>query len=293
MKLIMTLLVRDEIDIIAANMDFHLARGVDHVVAIDNGSVDGTRELLDVYEKAGVATVFDQPVHDFSQSQWVTQAAIYARDKLQADWIINNDADEFWATPLGTLKDVARQAEGPLLHCVRRNMICAHEDLGTQTDLSRLIYRCAEQITPPRMGDIFSDPLPAPYFYLGLQPKAMLRAKGLVKVHSGNHSADFEPKTTPLQAPVEIFHFPIRSRPQFTKKITQGAAAYAANTHLALGIGWHWRRWGRMYQEQGLDAVLADALPSAAQLPEDVERGRVIADRRFDLAMVGSGENRS
>ena len=40
MKLVMTLLVRDEDDIIASNIDFHLNRGVDFIIAMDNLSVE-------------------------------------------------------------------------------------------------------------------------------------------------------------------------------------------------------------------------------------------------------------
>jgi hypothetical protein len=37
MKLVMTLLVRDEEDIVADALDFHLAQGVDQVIVTDNG----------------------------------------------------------------------------------------------------------------------------------------------------------------------------------------------------------------------------------------------------------------
>ena len=42
MKLVMTLLVRDEQDIVRENLDFHLAQGVDQVIVTDNGSEDAT-----------------------------------------------------------------------------------------------------------------------------------------------------------------------------------------------------------------------------------------------------------
>jgi len=42
MQLIMTLLVRDEEDIIQENIEYHLARGIDFIIATDNLSVDST-----------------------------------------------------------------------------------------------------------------------------------------------------------------------------------------------------------------------------------------------------------
>jgi|HubBroStandDraft_4_1064222.scaffolds.fasta_scaffold15179_1 hypothetical protein len=50
MKLVMTLLARDEEDILASNLDFHVAHGVDFFIATDNLSVDRTSEILRSYE---------------------------------------------------------------------------------------------------------------------------------------------------------------------------------------------------------------------------------------------------
>jgi hypothetical protein len=43
MRLVMTLLVRDEADIVDAQLAFHLHAGVDFVIATDNLSSDGTQ----------------------------------------------------------------------------------------------------------------------------------------------------------------------------------------------------------------------------------------------------------
>jgi len=105
MKLVMTLLVRDEQDIIRENLDFHLAQGVDEVIVTDNGSEDATVEILREYESRGVVRLLHEPADDYSQGRWVTRMAQLAAME-GADWVINNDADEFWWPLQGSLKDV-------------------------------------------------------------------------------------------------------------------------------------------------------------------------------------------
>ena len=53
MKVVMTLLARDEADIVDAQIAFHLDAGVDFVVATDNRSQDGTTEILESYARQG------------------------------------------------------------------------------------------------------------------------------------------------------------------------------------------------------------------------------------------------
>jgi hypothetical protein len=106
MKLVMTLLLRDEEDILAANLDFHLARGVDFFIATDNLSVDRTPEILRSYERRGLLHYMYQPEDNYAQHRWVTHMARLACTEFAADWVINNDADEFWWPECGDLTQV-------------------------------------------------------------------------------------------------------------------------------------------------------------------------------------------
>src|SRR5436309_267835 len=106
MRLVMTLLVRNEVDVVEANIAFHLDAGVDFIIAMDTGSEDGTTEILETYEREGFLYLIREPDPEFLQTEVVTRMARLAATDFGADWVINNDADEFWWPRGGSLKDV-------------------------------------------------------------------------------------------------------------------------------------------------------------------------------------------
>lgn len=291
MYLAMTLLVRDEVDLIENNINFHLERGVDGVVAVDNGSTDGTREILEDMSKSAPITVMHESGRDYDQTRWVTRAALYARDTMGAEWVLNNDADEFWVSKDGSLKDVISSAHAnSILLCSRRNMIWGYDAPVDRPWHQRLIYRVNKPTQKPKLQNIYDDPLPCPFFYLDLPPKALVRTEHLVEVTQGNHNALYDTPVSAVDAPIEIFHFPVRSRKQFEEKIVQGGRAYETNTRFPESIGWHWRRWYQLYRQQGIDAAFADALPSAEELAADLRDEVAVEDRCF-ASIVGRTSN--
>src|SRR5205807_478130 len=106
MKLVMTLLARDEADIVDAQVAFHLNAGVDYVIATDHRSTDGTTAILERYARAGYLRLLREEDVEYREVEWRTRMARLAASELGADWVINSDADEFW-WPRGTdLKEV-------------------------------------------------------------------------------------------------------------------------------------------------------------------------------------------
>ncbi len=216
MKLAMTLLARDEADIVDAQISFHLHAGVDVVVATDNLSEDGTKEVFERYRRDGVLHLLSEEGDDLRQSEWVTRMARYAANELAADWILNADADEFWWPRASSLKDIleAIPARFGVVRGAWRNFVPRPESQPFFAD--RMIVRHCR----PTYLD---DPLATVF-------KAVHRATPDVRVGRGNHEA-FGEGLVPLRGwyPIEIFHFPVRSREQCRRKYVTQYLALARN----------------------------------------------------------------
>jgi hypothetical protein len=240
MKLVMTLLVRDEEDIVADNLDFHLAQGVDEVIVTDNGSVDGTLEILRAYEARGLVRIIVEPTDDYSQGRWVTRMARMAATEHKADWVINNDADEFWWPRAGTLRTLFEGLGGDVGAVVghRTNFVPRPED--DRPYWERMTLRERESLNPVGKS---------------LPPKLAHRAHPEIVVVQGNHRIKGPDVGSELDdGSIEILHFPMRSYAQFENKIVKGGRAYARNKELPEKTGRTWRRLYETWEQGGLPA---------------------------------------
>jgi hypothetical protein len=235
MKLVMTLLLRDEEDIVRENLDFHLAQGVDRVIVTDNGSEDATVEILREYEAQGAVRLLLEPADDYSQGRWVTRMARLAAAE-GADWVINNDADEFWWPRCGTLASTFEGLgdEVGIVVAHRTNFAPCPED--GRRFWERMTARERESLNP------LGKPLP---------PKVAHRAHPEITVVQGNHRVEGPDLGGRVDdGSIEILHFPMRTYAQFENKIVKGGRAYARNPELPHRTG---RTWRRLYElwEQG------------------------------------------
>jgi glycosyltransferase involved in cell wall biosynthesis len=171
MRIVMTLLVRDEADVIGSLLPFHFANGVDFVIATDNGSTDGTTGILEAHERDGRLFLIRE-AGDLSQEEQVTRMARMAAADFSADWVINSDADEFWFPAEGTLKDLL-SAMPRRIGRVRANWWHFPPRPGDGSFADRMTARlCVPQ--PPRFHH---------------QVKLVHRADPTVVVAGGNHDA--------------------------------------------------------------------------------------------------------
>jgi 2-polyprenyl-3-methyl-5-hydroxy-6-metoxy-1,4-benzoquinol methylase len=223
----MTLLARDEADVIEPMLDCHLALGVDFVIATDNGSVDGTTEILQRYERQGVLRLIHQPEKDYQAPRWVTRMARLAATDHAADWVINADADEFWWPREGDLKSALGSIPWDfwLVAAHRYNFVVRPEDSRPFHD--RMRWRRTDSMAED--GRLMTV-------------KVCHRADPTVEVAVGNHAVSGVPSQALDDGRIEILHYPHRSFDQYDTKIGQGAAALMRNAELGPEIGYHWRR---------------------------------------------------
>lgn len=278
MHLLLTLLCRNEADIISSTIDFHLSRGVDLIIATDNGSTDGTTAILEGYERRGRLRLIHEPSHTHDQALWVTRMARLAASEHQADWVIHCDADEFWWPSAGDLKAALATApvEAEALLVKRRNFLPPPVDTAPATP-----FHQGQTIRERQSVNSLGLPLPA---------KVCHRAHSAVAVGDGNHKVTLH--DIPLQAQaysgIEILHFPVRSYAQLERKIREGAEALARNTRVIPRVG---RTWRHLYNEHlvrgTLPAYYASLRPDPTALAAALGSGELVEDLRLQQAMTG------
>lgn len=205
--LVMTLLVRDEEDILDAHIGFHLSAGVDFVIATDHGSRDGTGAVLERYANEGVLHVLRESGPEFRQPEWVTRMARLAAVEYGADWVINSDADEFWWPSGGNLKQVL--ARTPDDYGVVRTFV---RPFLPRPGYGPFAERMTVRLTPTAA---INDPSSS----FKVNVRLAHRATAGVVVGRGNASVRAPGlRLFPGTCALDVLHFPMRSLAQFRRK---------------------------------------------------------------------------
>ena len=208
MKLVMTLLARDEADLVDAQVSFHLNAGVDFVIATDNLSKDGTTEILESYAKAGRLHLIREDGEYLRQADWITRMGRMAATEFGADWVIHSDADEFWWPRGDSLKDVLASIPSRygIVRALLRHFVPRPD--GGASFAERMIVRMSA-----------SAPINDPRSLFRPNLKIIHRADQNVNVSIGAQRL-IESALVPLRGwyPIEFFHFPVRSLEQCERK---------------------------------------------------------------------------
>ncbi len=249
MKLVLTLLVRDEEDILEQNICHHLNSGVDWIRVTDNGSVDGTIDILEKYKRMKYLDYTIENEHTYEQDRWVSKMAQHEIEN-GADYLIHSDTDEMWLATDGNLRDVV---------------------LGVK-DVAYV--KVINYLPPPILDNlefnfgnfkyVVSNPLENPYdfnkmesnkFLLYESPPKIITSNRYSQIWYGNHLVKGVVKNEwEILRNISIHHFSIRSYQHFEKKVVNGGSSYEINPLKDPNIGWHWKKWYEIYKDGNLKA---------------------------------------
>jgi len=280
--LTMTILIKNEIDIIEKNIRYHAKKGVDSFVVMDNNSTDGSREILDELSKEFEITIIDEK-GVYNQAKWMTKLSNIAKEKYNPTWLIPNDADEFWYTE-NSLKDVLPN-KGAVLTVDRFNFLL-YEDLDAWYNSkirveNPIFYRKHTQLDVDKISIVLTK----------ISPKVIIKPKGLLWIRGGNHKAlhinnikDYFKHYDKIDRfnKINVYHYPIRSFEQFKKNIENRKKLLEKKAKM----GPHYRRWVRLLDEGKLEEEFYNNLVFSQKDIEVFEKYGVIVKEKnvlFDI----------
>ncbi len=261
--LAMTLLVKDEVDIIEKNILYHLSQGVDKIIVMDNGSTDGTVAILEKYKKLGKVDYFVNRENGFLQDVWVTRLIKIAIDKYKADFVINSDADEFWVPKYFNLKTmILIESDYDVISVPVRNYLPPRNLNIKNFNFENYPYYVKKTFgVPPKVIDRNIDDL-----WLYTYSNKLITSRKVTKIGFGNDTVKSAKKLKKiLTTTIDIYHFPIRNYSHFEHKVINGGKALLSNPSKDMGRGWQWRQWYQIYlggklKEQYIKQTMADKL---------------------------------
>jgi glycosyltransferase involved in cell wall biosynthesis len=287
-RIVMTLLVRDEEDIVKHNVEFHLGKGVDFIIATDNGSVDKTRSILLEYEDKGVLHLIDEPELNHDQVAWVNRMGKIALEKYEADIIFHCDADEFWYPRSGDLRtEILGRPEDVLYVDVVH--VALEEKNGAEEFPQNTRFAVVHPIEPK---DYEAETANYNFYLFRNPPKVIFKTdKRLFEVSMGNHLITNKDKSIMegVSQDIVIYHYPVRNKKQFLSKVIKAGSSYEKNTTADMKNGFHLRRWYGIYKQGFFDDAYCKVVLNEIEIEDLLNEGRV-EEVDFDSMLSGRPE---
>ncbi len=249
MRLYGVSMVRNEADIVGANVLYHLAAGFDRILIVDNASTDGTRGVLKrLGRDPRVRWTRDRG--SFRQGEVFTELARQAFAE-GADWVAPVDADDFWYARNSSIKEVLAGSDASALKVRHLDFIQRRGQRESSPDeLLTMTRRVPEPVDRALAPDLLAAGKVS-YVEMARLHKLVSRASDVIKMVKGAHALDG------VHGPVEetdelvLLHAPLRSLAHLESRAA--SADRRTGTGKSLGPGWHARRWQKLRDEGALE----------------------------------------
>lgn len=251
----MILLIKDEADIITQNLEHHYNMGFRVFCVIDNGSTDGSAELVRAFrtrrQDALVLYAFDPVTGHYQAAKMrmfhdllLPYADIAG---LKIDWIFYVDADEFltYAGPEGE--------EGRIVDLLSRDRLALLAMMWVNCASEAPLAKLEEAHSPFQACPLAQGPM------TDVATKIALRSTSPSYPMEGNHFAEPFPHGLDEMATLSsvdwyIYHFPLRSRDQVRRKVINGGKAFQDTSGLE-NHGSHWKQRYDLYLKEGENVI--------------------------------------
>lgn len=230
MKLFSITMVKNEIDIIETFIRYHISL-LDGMVILDNGSTDGTVEIINNLIKEGlpIYLIFDDnPSYD--QSAITTNMFYASLQQFKPDYVLPIDVDEFLVTDLGKSVRLVLEKQLHQNALFFLNWITyiptGEDDLNELNPLKRIVHRREVQHN-------YDEKVIIP---------ASIALKYHITIRQGNHDIDGVPIGSINRVNLKnlnLAHIPIRSEAQVKSKYLVGWLANLARDKQVL-FDWYY-----------------------------------------------------
>ena len=246
-KLIMTLVVRNEEEILEKHIRFHHAMGVDGFIVISHKSTDKTNEILEKLKKEGlVFEIIHKDTPNHQHSVWVKDMIRLAKNKYKADWIINSDADEFYYSKDLNLKTsiLKYSSLGVNILIVDSIFVFPYNEenfLLNEYFVTKPFQNFEIEQLGLKNDERFQE-------FTGSQgcTKVIHNTKDFKKVSDGNHFAEMRNKKETIPSNINLYHFHIRNYKGYENKVLRWIDSAQ---HMPEGQGQHMKDMIQMYKK--------------------------------------------
>lgn len=236
-KLIMTLLVKNEEDILEKNIRYHKAMGVDGFIVTSHNSTDKTNEILKKLQDEGlVLEIIYETDPTYHQSLFVDRMIKLAKNKYKADWIINADADEFYYSKNLNLKTSIFEAKKAGLNVIWVDSIFLFPD-NQENYLEESCYFVTKPFQDFEIKQLGLENDERFKEFTGSQgcTKVIHNTKDYKKIHMGNHDVKMKNHNRKMKtSDVLLYHYHIRNYKQQEEKVLR-----YINTEMPKNCGTH------------------------------------------------------